>query len=765
MKRDFSRAGLAFCLIISLAACATQAEIDPPVSTVSAATETPTADPLKFDMANARAAMNALAFDNPARIDPIWMASGDTFVYLYGSDVRVRDTVTGAMILDLSASELAQELAVSEDDLNIAIDTDATHLRLTVGERHWRRALTQDAQPEPAAPAPEARVVRKMFPMNGYDRRENRSPDGTLFASLEGPNLAIRGADEDTARLLTQEQEPFVQWFHGNDIWENSGTIWNAQGTHFIARQHDARDTPGLLSLDYLSKSEALTDFRYWARAGDPLPITTLFAVDASTGALRQLGDPSGPDEHLLFIEWSPDGKSILAIRYARDLSTQTILSIEIATGTARTLSERSADHGWVKWPSGPRTIRHLETGEYLLRTDDSGYFHYVILDASGDPVRALTDGEFDVGDVIGIDESQGWLYYLAPVSEARPYDQIPHRVQLTGGAPQILAEQTGIYSAYLSPSKSHLVWVHSDTDRASSAELATADGTGVTVLESADTPTTLLGSPLPETTVFESFNGSKVYATILKPANFDPTASYPVIHRVYGAMQSKVRRSGFWSEGVGWPGSEYSAMLNYLAQQGFVVVMMDPPGTPGRGRAYNLAPWGDWPGDTAQHYVTGLKKLAETRPWMDLNRVGIDGNSWGGYVALYTALEQPEMYRATAISVPEVDLVDHAHWIEWQLGTPTDNPDAYAAGALQNRIAELSSDLLIVAGTSDANVPVSNTMKLLDALAENGKAYDLALFPGTNHPHQGRGDRYAYAVERIRVFFTEKLMHETESQ
>ncbi|MEL7454816.1 MAG: prolyl oligopeptidase family serine peptidase, partial [Pseudomonadota bacterium] len=95
----------------------------------------------------------------------------------------------------------------------------------------------------------------------------------------------------------------------------------------------------------------------------------------------------------------------------------------------------------------------------------------------------------------------------------------------------------------------------------------------------------------------------------------------------------------------------------------------------------------------------------------------------------------------------------------------PEDNPEAYVSGALQNRASELSSDLLIVAGTSDANVPVSNTMKLLDALAEHGKDYQLVMFPGTNHPHQGRGDRYAYAVERIRQFFSEILKQTDRSK
>ncbi|MEM7492024.1 MAG: prolyl oligopeptidase family serine peptidase [Pseudomonadota bacterium] len=714
--------------------------------------------PIAFDMQQARTAMDAVAFNNPARITPVWSETGDRFAYSYGDSVRVRATDDARLLFELTKTALADELSVSSEDLSIEIDDSASTLTLSAGDRTWTRPLEAEATATETEPKPQAKTVRKMFPMNGYDRRESLSPNGTVFASLDGPDLAIRDVESGEIRRLTNEQEPHILWFHGNDIWENSDTIWNPDGSHFIARRHDSSATPGMLSLDYLEKSERLIDFRYWGRAGDPLPETTLMSVNVETGVLTQLGAPSGNDGHLFFIEWSPNGTSILAVAYSRDLSEQTIFSINAETGEATTLLSRRVERGWVKWPSGPRTIRHLGEDQYLLRSDESGFFNYSILNANGEPVRTLTNGDVDVGSVIGIDEEGGWLYYLAPASADRPYDQIPHRIDLEGGDPQQLASDTGVYSAWLSPSKTHLVWRHSDVDRATQTELATVDGDLVAVIETVETPETILGAPLPEMTVFESFDGTKVHAQILKPAGFDPEKSYPVIHRVYGAMQSKVTRTGFWPETVGWPGSEYNSMLNYFAQEGFVVVLMDPPGTPGRGRDYNLAYWGSWPGDTAEHYAAGLKALGADRPWMDLSRVAVEGNSWGGYVALFTALEKPDVYKASSISVPEVELMDHAHWIEWQMGTPANNPEAYEAGALQNRVDELDVDLMIVAGMNDANVSVSNTMKLLDALAEQGKPYELVIFPGTNHPHQGRGDRYAYAVERIRAFLDESL-------
>ncbi|MEM8985180.1 MAG: prolyl oligopeptidase family serine peptidase, partial [Pseudomonadota bacterium] len=156
--------------------------------------------------------------------------------------------------------------------------------------------------------------------------------------------------------------------------------------------------------------------------------------------------------------------------------------------------------------------------------------------------------------------------------------------------------------------------------------------------------------------------------------------------------------------------------------------------------------------------HAAALKNVGASRRYMDMDRVGVDGNSWGGYMATRALIDAPDLYKAAAASVPETDLLDHIHWIEFQLGAPQDNMAAYLKNGTPALADKINAPLMIVSGTADANVPISNTMKLIDALADAGKQYDLVLFPGTNHPHQGRGDRYAYAVNRIGLFFAEHL-------
>ncbi|MDL5054815.1 prolyl oligopeptidase family serine peptidase [Oscillatoria laete-virens NRMC-F 0139] len=717
-------------------------------------------DLCKFNPARARAFMDAVPFKSAGNITVTFRPDGHEFAFVKDAAVTIGSVADGAIHATINAEASAAALGMPGASVEFGAINDRWQVEAQVADRAFLVPLddlTRAAeQPQTGSP----RLVRTMFPMANYDRREIASPDGAWLASLEGPDLAFRRATSAAKSVVTHESAAGRVWFLGNDIWEDSDTVWAPDSTRFIARLHDASAVPAIAMLDYLGPREEVRSFSYLARAGEPLPSTTLALVDVSTGTVTPLGTPSGPDKHLFFVEWAPDGASILALRYSRELREQEILSIDAATGAERVIYRRTAAQGWTKWPSGPRTVRHLPSGGYLLRSDHEGFFQYYVIGTNGAGLRRLTGGRVDVGDVIGIDPKRGLLYFLAPVSAERPYDQIPHRVALKGGRAIALSNQPGVHKSVLSPDGQTLATTYANEVQASATQLLRADGTVIATLASGTTPALIAGTPLPERVTVQTADPDlKMHGLLLKPAGFDPEKSHPVILRVYGGMQSRTAREGFWPEGLGWAGSEYYSMLNYLAASGFVVVMVSPPGTPGRGRDYNLVNHGSWPGRLPQHYVAGLQDLGRDRPWMDLARVGIDGNSWGGYTALYSALETPEAYRSVSISVPETDLLDHVHWIEWQLGTPAQNPEAFAKGGLQNRVTELRAQLLISAGTSDANVPVSNTMKLLDGLADAGKPYNLVLFPGTNHPHQGRGDRYAYAAEAIRAFHTRHLM------
>ncbi|MEM9705202.1 MAG: prolyl oligopeptidase family serine peptidase [Pseudomonadota bacterium] len=607
----------------------------------------------------------------------------------------------------------------------------------------------------------DAKIVRKSFPIAAWDRREIASPDDKTFATLSGDNFGVRQRGNDKPVFLTQDGEPEAPWYFAGDIWENSETPWSPDGGKIVARLHDMRETPGIQIIDYLNVREELQTFRYWPRAGEPLPKTQFAVFNAATGKKTPARLRGATDMHDFFIGWEPNGRYYATLRYSRDLRKQTLFFIDAETGDAKKILTDTRRDGWVKWPSGPQTIVFLPSGNgFLFRSNTAGYFHWRLYDAGGKFINQVTSGAFDSLEIIGVDEDDGVVFFSAQSDPTHPYDVHFNRVGLDGSGQRQLTSSRGLHRIAASPDFHLFLDTHDHINRAPQTDLLNRDGETIATLAKAAVDTDFRADwPEPEEFVAKSADGARdVHGLIFKPHNFDPKKTYPVIERVYGGMQARATRRSFPGTGAGWSGGEYYLMLNYLNELGFIVITMDAPGTPGRGRAYNLATYGTWPEGVIADHAAAIKQVGQSRPYMDLARVGVEGNSWGGYIAGRAMIDAPDFYRAASMSVPETDLFDHVHWIEWQIGSPSSNKEHYEENALSNHASEFNGPLMIVAGTSDVNVPISNTMKFLDSLAEADKDYNLVIFPGTNHPHQGRGDRYAYAVKRIGAFFEENL-------
>lgn len=627
------------------------------------------------------------------------------------------------------------------------------------GGRQWRvrdGTLVELASTRPASP----RTVRKMFPMWGWDRRERLAPNGRYFASLLGPDLALRKVGDANATAITDDGTSPAPYFLGSDIWEASASIFSPTGRYFVGRRHDSTGIVPMRALDPFAHE--LTEFRYWGRVDQPLPRTTLVVVDADKADVALTVPPPPGDRYRFFIEWAADGERFLVVDVARDLREYVLSEITVADGGVSILHiQRSARA--VKWPGGPRTTRYLNGGdEVLWRSDHTGYFHYYLIDREGGAPTRLTTGAFDVGDFIAHDEATDRFYFTAGTA-ARPLDRQLLRVtQRAEGAHEqrFLTSRHGVHSIKVEIDQDRFLDLHSAFDEPPTLRLRRLqDGAVLSTPFKAAVPAARSTWPSPEPfTIAGSLGPHSVTGMIFRPPDFDPERRYPVIERVYGAPSLLATPLGYYGFGEHGSGSDYTSVIGMLVRAGFVVVTIDGAGTPGRGRAIRQATYGRWPEGQVPEHLSTLQALAVERPWMDLSRLGIAGNSWGGFSALLAGIEAPNAYHAVSASVPQTSFTDHTAFIEFVLGAPAENPQAYARGELSERMDGWQSSLQLIAGTSDVNVPISNTLRLLDALAEQGKPYDLVLFPGTNHAHEGRGDRYAYAIASMVRFFQREL-------
>lgn len=335
--------------------------------------------------------------------------------------------------------------------------------------------------------------------------------------------------------------------------------------------------------------------------------------------------------------------------------------------------------------------------------------------------------------------------------AEDRPYDTHLYRTDLSGGGLKRLTEAPGEHAIQFCPSKRYFVDTHSSNTRPPVSELRSAEGELLLELASSRTAELeAIGWTPPEEFIAKADDGSTdLYGVLFKPRGFDPNEQYPVIDFIYAGPFTTTVPNSY---------APLSTIVNRaagMAQLGFVTFILDCRGTTERGKAFQDASYGRIGQIEIPDHVAVLKQLAAERPYMDLDRVGICGASWGGYFALRGMLTAPDVFHVGVALCPG-DLTEAQAINEPYMGLPQDNPEGYAAGSNPALAANLKGKLLMIHGTADRNAPFSTTMRMAPALIRAGKIHDLAVIPQADHYFAGLYQRYA--MERMISYFKEHL-------
>jgi dipeptidyl aminopeptidase/acylaminoacyl peptidase len=342
------------------------------------------------------------------------------------------------------------------------------------------------------------------------------------------------------------------------------------------------------------------------------------------------------------------------------------------------------------------------------------------------------------------VDEKAGWVYFTAHADQQRPYDTHLYRVSLEGGPFTQLTEGSGQHAVQIAPSKGFFLDTHSSVERAPAVELRQVDGTLLQTVSKAniDALKELKWKP-PEEFVVKAADGkTDLYGVLYKPYDFDPNKKYPVIDDM-NAGTPRTFLQGQWGPQV-------------LAQLGFVVFLVDGRGTGERGKEFDDVVYGKIGRYEIPDHAAALKQVVKIRPYLDLTRVGVIGHSWGGYFALRAMLQASDVYHVGVASAPITDIAEH--WgNELFLGPPKGNQEGYEYASNLRLAGNLKGKLLLIHGTSDRAVPLSHTMKMVEAFIQEGKPYDLIVLPGQGHAGFSEKNRM-YWRDAVRRYFQEHL-------
>lgn len=606
------------------------------------------------------------------------------------------------------------------------------------------------------------RPVRAPFIDGMPPTMEVASPDGAQWLSEVEHDLAVRGVVDDRLRRLTHD---------GTDgyAWSVDDAIWAPDGTRVIAAKRDSRDLPQLPVVHWLGPREAVDMFPF-ARSGDRGERAELHVVDVRAGTTTplEIGDDEG--WHLVPITWRADTGEALILAQDEQLTRLRVLATDgspqlrvliddVASlgemNYARVIARRSALHRVFAVDGRPAL---------LWMSERDGFNQLYLLDArSGEQLAQLSNGKVPVEHVIAVDDEAGWVYYTAFADAGRPFDQHLCRARLDGSASERLTTEVGDHSVSMSPDRKVFVDTWSTPAMPARSVLRSADGAALGSISTANTDglTELGWEPPEEFAVLADDGVTTLYGVLYKPPGFDPKKRFPVVDFIYGGPQITIRPTWFDGTCQGLPNgirAGFGARAQAAAQLGFVTVVLDGRGTPGRGVAFQEVVRGRKGTHEVADHVAALRQLAADRPWMDLDRVGITGGSWGGYMTLRAMLTAPEVYAVGVADRFVADHLDHSKGIEAVMGRPQERPDAYRESSNLPLADRLRGRLLMIQGTADVNATFSAAMKMVNAFIQAGRPVDFLPVPGmSHHPKDPQHAHYCeaatlrYLVEHLR--------------
>ncbi len=575
------------------------------------------------------------------------------------------------------------------------------------------------------------------------------SPDGRNVSFVRDHNVWIMNLADGKERTVTQGgteeiRKGELDWVYPEELDIKIAYWWSPDSSAIAYLEMDERKVSQYPLVDFSSPSGEAEMERY-PTAGGANPVVRVFVVPLSGGEPRAMDTGAETDIYIPRVNWLTDSKHLAIQRLNRTQTALDLLIAEAATGKTRAaLSEN--DPYWINIGDD---LYFLKDGKrFLWSSERSGYRHLYLYDLEGKQLAQLTKGEWEVSAVDAGDEAKGLVYFTA--TEKSPLERHFYRVALNGTGFTRLTKDEGTHAVVLAPNAAAFYDTYSNAATPPRQELYRADGSRIAtanenkIAELADYHL----SPMEFLTV-KSRDGVQLNASIIKPPDFHPQKKYPVLVYTYGGPHAQVVRNA-------WGGANF-LWHELMAQKGYIIFSLDNRGSAGRGHAF----------ETPLHLRMGAEELSDQRdgvqylkalPYVDSNRIGIWGWSYGGYMTLHAMFEAGDDFKVGFAGGPVTDWRYYdSIYTERYLGLPQKNEKGYQDSSPVKYASQLKGKLLIAHGTADDNVHFANTLAVINDLIEAGKYAEVLAFPGRGH---GVSDPPARRVlmQRVTQFFLDNL-------
>ncbi len=689
-----------------------------------------------------------------------WADGGESYLKLdpstaapQGRDIVRYATATQKPEVLVSASQLipqGEKTPLSVEDFTFSTDMKRL-LIYTNSQRVWRQITRGDYWVLDR----EAKTLKKLgnnAPASSL-MFAKFSPDGSRVAYVRQNNLYVEDLRTGKIKQLTRDGSEKIingatDWVYEEEFDLRDAFRWSPDGRRIAFWQFDTNGVQNFALLYSLGPAKQIvTGIPYtqvgayptilnipYPQPGTPNSAVRVGVVNSGGGKVRWMQVPGDSRENYIArMDWAENSNELLLQHFNRLQNTDDFLLANATTGAMKTIF-RDQDQAWVD----VNEVEPLRQGaEFLVISERDGWRHAYRIPHDGGPAQLVTKGDYDIIRLAGVDETGGYIYFIASPENATQKYLYRTKLDGTGQLERVTpAGLPGSHAYNLSPNCRWAIHTYSSFDTPPMQELVQVpEHRQIKLLmDNAEVKAKVapfIFSPV-EFFQVDVGDGVKLDGYLIKPPNFASAKKYPILFHVYGEPASQTVLDQF--------GSMFHRLI---ASQGYLVASVDNRGTPApKGRDWRKVIYGAVGVLASKEQATAVRELERTRPYIDPDRVAVWGWSGGGTQTLNLMFRSPDVYQVgmAVASVPDQRLYDTIYQ-ERYMGLPQQNAEGYKSASAINFAEGLKGHLLIVHGSGDDNVHYQGAELLVNRLIELGKQFDFMTYPNRTHGiSEGKG-------------------------
>ncbi|MDB5121435.1 MAG: family peptidase [Sphingobacteriales bacterium] len=558
-------------------------------------------------------------------------------------------------------------------------------------------------------------------------------------------NLYI--SDGKTIKAITDDKNEGIvngKSVHRDEFGITKGTFWSPKGNFLAFYRMDESMVTDYPVIDWSTKPATTKNVKYPMAGGKSHEVTVgVYSVSSKKTIFLNTGEPK--EQYLTNISWSPDEAHVFIAVLNRDQNHMKLNCYNALTGAFEKTLFEEKDDKYVKLVNPMVFVKH-HPEQFIWQSYRDAHNHLYLYHASGKLIKQLTKGNWDVTSLDGFNLDGQKLIFTSTINS--PINRDFCSVELKTGKTSRLSKESGTNNATVNEDGTLILNRFSNTGIPLKWEVYNTDGKKLNTLLEAANP--LKDYKLGEMQIFSiKNNGDDLYCRLYKPTDFDATKKYPTIVYQYGGPNVQLITNS-------WKGGTGDLWFQYMAERGYVVFTIDPHGTENRGKKFEQTTFRQLGDIELEDQLAGVAFL-KTQAYVDTNRLGLIGWSYGGFMTTSMMTRHPNVFKAAVAGGPVIDWSYYEiMYGERYMDTPEQNPEGYKKSNVINHLDSLKGKLLIIHGAQDAVVVLQHSMMFLKAAVDKGKQVDFYVYPG--HEHNVRGKDRVHLFNKITQYFLENL-------